>query len=171
MAAIKRWFHLSHSTSPKPVCFSLFSHSQLLPSPHHPIPLQDSGTGKKLLPLGILLGSPQEPGSCSPGHKMAQSDWLMTRGQQPSPLPLTPQTAHTAQLEMKKRERDTSEPWVNTSPRDKARQVKPAFPEKPHLPLSGRAFTSFLHLPSREWAGIWTSKKGKSFNPKFSTHC
>ena len=152
-----------HSASPKSVFFFLFSTPSSCPSPpspHHPIPLQNSGTGKKLLPLGILLGSSQEPVSCSLGHEMAQPAWLMTGGQQPSPLPLTPQRAHAAQLEMKKRERDTREPWRNTSPRDEARWAKPAFTEKPHLPLTGRASTSFPHFSFREWEGRWTRKKG-----------
>lgn len=68
---------------------------------------------------------------------MAPSVWWMTGAQQPSALPLTPQSAHTAQLEKKKQERDTREPWTNTRAKDKARGAKPAFPENLHPALTG----------------------------------
>lgn len=82
--------------------------------------------------------------SCSPGCEMAQSAWLMTGGQQPSPLPLTPQCAPTAQPEKKKQGRNTREPCSNTSTKDKVRQGKPAFPENPRPPLTRMAFLIFF---------------------------
>lgn len=132
------------------------------------IPFLSGIQGQEITPASvILLGSSQEPMSCSPGCEMAQSTWLMVGGQQPSPLPLILQSAHTAQLEKKKQARNTREPCSNTSTMDKVRQAKPAFPGNLHLPLTGRAFLMFFSEKQRQMR----KQKGKSFNTELSTHC
>lgn len=162
----KRWLCLPNSASLQSIFLSWIS----LPAPapalshHQPIPLRNSGTGNELLPPVILLGGSQEPMSCSPGSEMAQSAWLMTAGQQPSPLPLTPQSAHTVLLEKEKQGRDTREFWMNTGTKDKVRKAKADFPENPHSPLTeGLSSSSFQRKTGGEG-----SRRGESFNPELS---
>lgn len=159
---------LPNSASLKSIFLSRISLPALAPalSHHQPVPLRNSGSGNELLPPVILLGSSQEPMSCSPGSEMAQSAWLMTAGQQPSSLPLTPQSAHTAPLEKEKQGRDTREFRMNTGTKDKVRKAKADFPENQHPPLTEElSSSSFQRRTDREGG-----RSGESFNPELSRH-